>query len=103
MEYKSLGDYYYYTKPIGQGSFSIIYRGYRIIDRKPVAIKKFTRYIDKKYIDSEINLMKNLDNQNILKLYDVLRIKDVLYLILEYCNQGDLSKYILSRNNENGI
>ena len=103
MEYKSLGDYFYYTDPIGQGSFSIIYRGYRVSDRKPVAIKKFTRYIDKRYIDSEISLMTDLDNNNVLKLYKVIKVKDSLFLILEYCNQGDLSKYIRSGNTQNDL
>ena len=96
MDYKSLGDYFYYTEAIGQGSFSIIYRGYRIGDRKPVAIKKLTRFIDKKYIDSEIELMNNLKHSNILKLYEVIKKNKTVYLILEYCNSGDLSKYIKS-------
>jgi len=101
MDYKSLGDYYYSTEPIGHGSFSLIFKGYRIKDRKPVAVKKFTKYIDKKYVDSEINLMKDLDNNNILKLYEVIRTSGNLYLILEYCNNGDLSKYIKKKNNDN--
>ena len=99
MEYKSLGDYFYYTEPIGQGSFSLIYRGYRLKDKKLIAIKKFTKFIEKKYIDSEINLMKNLNNSNILKLYEVIKTKTNLYLVLEYCEQGDLTKYINSKNN----
>ena len=99
MEYKSLGDYFYYTEPIGQGSFSLIYRGYRLKDKKPIAIKKFTKFIEKKYIDSEINLMKNLNNSNILKLYEVIRKRKNLYLVLEYCEQGDLTRYIKTKKN----
>lgn len=98
MEYKALGNYFYYTDYIAQGSFSRIYRGYRIIDRKPVAIKELTRVIDDKYIKSEISLMENLEHKNILKLYEVIRHKNNIYLILEYCNQGDLSLYINSKN-----
>ena len=29
----------------------------------------------------------------------ILKLKNTIYLILEYCNQGDLSKYILSKSN----
>ena len=29
---KLTGDYYYYKDPIGYGSFSIIYKGYKIAD-----------------------------------------------------------------------
>ena len=99
MEYKSLGDYFYYTQAIGQGSFSTIYRGFRLKDKHPVAIKKLTRIVDNKYIESEIDLMKSLDCDNILKLYEVIRRNDKVYLILEYCNQSDLSDYIRSQDN----
>ena len=85
MEYKSLGDYFYYTQAIGQGSFSTIYKGFRLKDRQPVAIKKLTRVVDNKYIESEIDLMKSLDCDNILKLYEVIRYKDKVFLVLEYC------------------
>lgn len=101
MEYKSLGDYYYNTQPIGQGSFSLIYQGYRIKDKKKIAIKKFTKLIENKYINSEIDLMKNLDNINILKLYEVIKTKKNLYLIIEYCNEGDLGNYIKKKDNSN--
>ena len=103
MDYKSLGDYLYYNEPIGQGSFSLIYKGYRLKDRKPIAIKKITRFIEQKYIDSEINLMKKLDNDNILKLYEVIQQGSSLYLILEYCNNGDLGQYIETKNTEQDL
>lgn len=103
MEYKSLGDYFYYTDSLSHGSFSIIYRGYRISDRKPVAIKKITRYISKDYIDSEINLMSNLNNENILKLYEVIKENNSIYLILELCNRGDLSMYIKTNIKDNDL
>ena len=96
MEYRTLGNYFYYTNSIAQGSFSSIYRGYRIRDRKPIAVKKLTRVIDEKYIESEIELMNKLCSTNILKLYEVIKHKENIYLILEYCNQGDLSNYINS-------
>lgn len=100
MGYKSIGDYYYSTNPIGKGSFSIIYKGFHITTKKKVAIKRITKYIDKKYLDSEINLMKNLNNENILQLYEVLKVKNCYYLILEYCNGGDLGEYIKSGKTE---
>jgi len=97
MSYKTLGNYYYNDKEIAYGSFSIIYRGYQLEDRKPVAIKKFIKHIDKKYLDSEIKIMKKLDNINILKLYDIVLYNNKMNLILEYCNMGNLKNYIDSK------
>ena len=98
MDYEQIGDYFFYLNPIGNGSFSTIYKGYRITDKLPIAVKKITKIIDKKYINSEIDLMKKINSKYIIKLFDVIHYKNHLYLFLEYCNQGDLSKYIYSNN-----
>jgi serine/threonine protein kinase len=103
MDYKTLDNYFYYNKQIAQGSFSVIYRGYNIHDRTPVAIKKIIKQVDEKYINSEIDIMKTLDHINILKLYDVITYKNTLYLVLEYCNKGDLINYIKSSDNTHDI
>lgn len=34
--------------------------------------------------------MKNLSHPNIIKVYDYLMTKNHVYVINEYCNQGDL-------------
>ena len=100
MEYETIWEYFFYLTPIGNGSFSTIYKGYRIKDNKPIAVKKITKIIDKKYINSEIEVMKKLHSCHILKLYEVIHHKNNLYLFLEYCNQGDLSDYIKSKENK---
>ena len=96
---KLTGDYYYYKDPIGYGSFSIIYKGYRISEpTNLLAIKRITKIIDMKYFHNEVELMKKLNHENILKLYDVVKMNGNIYLILEYCNCGDLSNYISSNS-----
>ena len=94
MDICSLGNYYYYREPIGYGSFSIIYKGFTYDTQTPIAVKKITKVIDKKYFLNEIETMKKLNHPNILKIYDVVNTKDNTYLILEYCNGGDLQSYI---------
>tara|TARA_B100000575_G_scaffold252443_1_gene220431 strand:+ start:6978 stop:8123 length:1146 start_codon:yes stop_codon:yes gene_type:complete len=102
MNVSKLNDqYYYYKEPIGYGSFSIIYKGYSIHSSKPLAIKRITKIIDMKYFHNEVDLMKQLEHPNILKLYDVVKTNGNIYLILEYCNGGDLSTYIKSSNRAN--
>lgn len=94
------GDYYFYKEPIGFGSFSIIYKGYSTKNKKLYAIKQITKIVDMKYFNNEVQLMKKLDHPNILKLYDVIHNNGKIYLILEYCNGGDLSNYIKSGSKE---
>jgi serine/threonine protein kinase len=99
----SIGQYIFNTNHIlGHGSFSIIYKGLRTTDNTVVAIKKIYKIVSLQYIKNEINIMKSLDHPNIAKLYDVIyeNHNNKVYIILEYCNGGDLSKYISKKRNK---
>ena len=39
-------------------------------------------------------MLRTCDNKNIIKLYDIKKTANNFYLILEYCNEGDLSQYL---------
>ena len=43
---------------------------------------------------NEINVMKKLDNHHLVKLFDVLFTYNNVYIIQEFCNQGDLEKLL---------
>lgn len=42
-------------------------------------------------LENEIRVLRSCDNINIMKLYDLKKTSNNYYLILEYCNEGDLS------------
>ena len=98
-----LNNYIFSNKRIGCGSFSEVYQGYNRKDpNHKVAIKKIriSDNYDLNYrIETEINVMKNLSHPNVIELYDVIGDSegDHLYLVLEYCAKGDLSKYLNKR------
>jgi len=91
-------DYIYFNKKIGKGSFSRVYKGYKVgLPDKLYAIKKMEYDPDNQRLKQEIEVMKNISHSNIVKLYDVIYQEDSMYLILEYCKNGDLSKYLKNR------
>lgn len=45
----------------------------------------------------EIDILKNLDHPNILRLYEVFEDKKYIYLVTEYCMGGELFDEILKR------
>ena len=97
---KKIGNYLYNPKHIGKGSFSKVYKGYHIENNnKVVAIKKIliSNFKIRNYIEQEINVMKKIEHENILKLYDVEYGSDYIYLILEYCDY-DLYTYLKNNN-----
>lgn len=42
-------------------------------------------------LENEIKVLKTCNNENIIKLYDIKKTANNIYLIMEYCNEGDLT------------
>ena len=47
----------------------------------------------KKLVD-EIGILKNLEHPNIMKIYECFDDKENVYIISEYCDEGDLNDFI---------
>lgn len=45
-------------------------------------------------LENEIRVLRTCNNENIIKLYDIKKTANNFYLILEYCNEGDLMVYL---------
>ena len=45
-------------------------------------------------LENEIKVLKTCDNKNIIKLYDIKKTANNFYLIMEYCNEGDLAVFL---------
>ena len=50
-------------------------------------------------LDNEIKILYICKNKNILKLYDIKKTSTNFYLMLEYCNEGDLKQYLKRKKN----
>ena len=90
---------YLLTKKIGKGTYSEIYlsmkKGYNVL----YATKKYERQLILgteyfKSLNNEIKYAQNFNNDDIIKLHNVLKTKNNFYIIYEYCNGGDLSTIV---------
>ncbi|KZT42524.1 kinase-like protein, partial [Sistotremastrum suecicum HHB10207 ss-3] len=85
---------------IGNGSFGIIRKVKRKTDGALLARKElnFERMSerDRKQIVSEVNILKDLHHESIVRYHDrfVDREKGILYIMMEYCGGGDLGSII---------
>lgn len=45
-------------------------------------------------LENEIKVLRACNNVNIIKLFDIKKTTNNIYLVLEYCNEGDLQQYL---------
>jgi len=97
---------------IGSGAYSKVFKAHKLNDHTELyAIKMITKKIliynmrktlsKKMYkrLEREIEILQMLNHENIVKLKDLMVTDNHYYLIFEYCNGGDLTKYC---NNKDG-
>ena len=84
--------YYNFIKEIGHGSYGHVYRCQNISTGNVYACKKFDKKLikNKTRLKTEINLLRELDHPNIVKLYETFEDKQYIYLIMEECSGGEL-------------
>ena len=88
---------YELEKKLGEGAFGEVWLTSKKDDTKKYATKKMDREeIEKsesmKYLRNEIAILQYLNHPNIVKFQEVKKTKKHFYIIMEYCNGGDLSK-----------
>ena len=93
---------YEYIKTIGFGSFSVVILVKNIKTNVFFACKVVSRdMLEKEKIfdrfEQETRTLQILDHPNIVKLFDIIYQKTFFFLILEYCRNGELFKYIITR------
>ena len=85
---------------IGSGSFSKIYYGIHSVTKVEIALKKIAfnalHSSVKEKVISEIHILRQLNHPHIIRLYDYKFEGDYLYLMTEYCKDGDLSQWMES-------
>ena len=84
-------------KCLGKGAFGEVYLTSRKGDDKKYATKKIDREeVEKgegiKYLKNEIIILQYLRHPNIVRFEEVKKTKKHYYIVMEFCNGGELSK-----------
>ena len=97
----TIGDYII-KKTIGSGTFSTVKLGTHRITQKKVAIK----ILDKNKIESrddleriirEMQILTEMHNPFVIKVYKIYEDKNNFLIIMEYCEGGELFNYIVKK------
>lgn len=83
---------------IGSGSFAVVWRA----RHRQLGIEVAVKEIDKKLLSpkvsdnllKEISILSTISHPNIIRFFEAIETKEKIYLVLEYCDGGDLAAYI---------
>jgi serine/threonine protein kinase len=83
---------------LGKGTFGTVYLGKHLTTNAKIAVKVINKETLKpellSRLEQEILCQKSVDSVHIVKLLDVQKTENNFYLILEYCEGGDLGSFI---------
>uniref|UniRef100_A0A914UYD5 non-specific serine/threonine protein kinase n=1 Tax=Plectus sambesii TaxID=2011161 RepID=A0A914UYD5_9BILA len=90
--------FYEVERTIGKGNYAVVKLGRHRVTKTEVAIK----IIDKTRLDKdnlakmyrEIRVLKMLNHPHIVRLYQVMETKNMLYLVTEYASNGEIFDFI---------
>jgi len=102
---ETIGDYQYSKRDlIGHGAFAVVFVGHsKSNPEQQVAIKQITKKQlakSQSLLEKEIKILKELTklkHENLVALLDCKESQNNVYLVMEYCNGGDLADYLQTR------
>ena len=96
---------YILAEVVGEGSFGKVYRSTHLSKNQDFAVKAIP--IQKlnenkrlyEFIMNEIQVLSNLDHcENIVKYYEMIKTRNNMYFVYEFCNGGTLLDKIKKEN-----
>ena len=97
---RKIGKYYYHPRDkIGEGQFGVVYKARDSTTKELVALKIISfKLLENEYIANllinEVEILKKVKSSNIVKFIDVIYSKNNIYIITEFCSEGDLNDYL---------
>ena len=91
---------YILGKTIGEGTFGKVKIGTHLLTKTKVAVKileksKITDVADYERVSREIHILKIVQHPQVIQLYEIIETPKKLYLIMEFCTNGELFDYIV--------
>ncbi|CAH0394873.1 unnamed protein product [Bemisia tabaci] len=105
MTMETIGDYEYNSRDlIGHGAFAVVYKGrLKKNPKSVVAIKSITKKNlakSQNLLAKEIKILKELTelhHENVVALLDCKESSMHVFLVMEFCNGGDLADYLTEK------
>ena len=95
---KNIGKYNF-LEIIGKGATSVVFKVEKINSDQLFACKVIPRELlihkdSLMHFEQELRIHSSLEHPNILKIFEIIYKEDYIFVILEYCSNGDLFQWI---------
>ncbi|EGG21446.1 putative protein serine/threonine kinase [Cavenderia fasciculata] len=94
-------EFYFVSKELGRGAFSVVREGTKKTNNEKVALKYIEKkFVKKKHIEQlrrEIDIMKKVNHPNVLALKEIFESDTHLTLVMELVTGGELFYKIVER------
>ncbi|CAD8061097.1 unnamed protein product [Paramecium primaurelia] len=96
---RQIGDYLL-VKTLGLGTFGLVKLAIHQITQEKVAIKileksKIIDVADVERVTREIHILKLIRHIHVIQLYEIIETKKYIFLVMEFCDGGELFDYIV--------
>ncbi|CAD8081073.1 unnamed protein product [Paramecium sonneborni] len=96
---RQIGDYLL-VKTLGLGTFGLVKLAIHSITQEKVAIKileksKIIDVADVERVSREIHILKLIRHKHVIQLYEIIETKKYIFLVMEFCDGGELFDYIV--------
>ncbi|OHS95384.1 CAMK family protein kinase [Tritrichomonas foetus] len=90
---------YTFEEIIGSGSYGIVVRGYDHKRQRKVACKVISRQLLSSSLvlmnlEQELRIIPTLKHENVIEVYEILYERDIIIVVMELCENGDLLSFI---------
>ena len=99
---KQIGNYQL-GQEIGSGAFGKVLLGKHITTEEKVAIKILDKIKlsktpdDYQLVKQELSILKIVKHKYIVRLFEILETSRYIFIVMEYCEGGDIMNYIISK------
>ena len=102
--------HYQIEKLLGAGMFAKVYLATSDVDGQKYAIKCIAKSVIcclikkilgssdlKRLLSNEVQVMNNINHPNVMHLFEFMESNNNYYLVIRYCNNGDLERYLAKK------
>ena len=95
----NIHDDFSFGRLLGEGSYGHVFLATHKLTQVKRAVKQLlkSRIRDPERLANEISIMKECDQPNIVRLYEIYEDDRSVYLVLELCEGGEVFDYVLKK------